>query len=384
MTALPRVCTACFCAHPHSVTTQPSLHPHANLTPVPSLNGVRGLAFLIVVLSHANDYTRRPLFWADGQIGVWLFFVLSSFLLSRQFFSNPTAVLTLAGWRHYMVRRFLRIYPLFVVYVICLGWFFHVPNAKCFQVLTLLTTHAVDWSLYIEVRFYLILPLLVLPLALGLRPRLYICFLCGLLLALVACFPFWQSYQNWPWANLAAKGWAGNVLLLPRLNCFLVGSIAAYFSVNNQTRPKADNRWPDIISAITLLAVIALPLCWQNKLFSKNLTYNDLAHWWFPYAGLFAFWLYLLTASPCFFSKIMDSRPWQFLGAISYPGYLFHIFILHLLSPIGPANDLAFVILALAVVFTVSWALHRLVERPLSQFGSEKQKGLAQARSFAR
>jgi peptidoglycan/LPS O-acetylase OafA/YrhL len=337
----------------------------STLLPVPALNGVRGLAFLAVLLSHTNDFTQRPLFWADGQVGVWLFFVLSSFLLARQFFANPSVLLTLSGWRHYLVRRFLRIYPLFIVYVLCLGWLAHVPSGKCLRVLALETTHAVDWSLYLECRFYLLLPLLVVPLALGLRARIYMVSMCSLLLGLIICFPFWRSYQTWPWADAAAQSWAGNALLLQWLNCFLAGVIAAYFAVNHRPYLKVNAHWVDAVSALSLLAMIALPFGWQNGLFGKEITYEGLSHLWFPYSCLFALWLYLLSVSSGIFARIMASRPCQFLGAISYPGYLFHIFIMHSLRPISPANDVVFAALSLAVVLIVSWVLHRCIELPV-------------------
>jgi peptidoglycan/LPS O-acetylase OafA/YrhL len=162
-----------------------------------------------------------------------------------------------------------------------------------------------------------------------------------------------------------ALGWAGNALLLQWLNCFLTGVIAAYFSVNRCTDLKLHARWADAVSVVALLAMILLPLGWQNGLFGQDMTYAELSHCWLPYSCLFAFWLYLLCGSSGIFSRIMASRPMQFLGAISYPGYLFHIFILHSLRPIGPANDLEFAVLSLAIVFTVSWVSHRCIERPI-------------------
>lgn len=346
------------------MSVRPSYIPNPHTT-VPSLNGVRGLAFLAVLLSHTNDFTQRSLFLADGQVGVWLFFVLSSFLLARQFFAKPSMLLTPIGWWHYFIRRFLRIYPLFIIYVLCLGWLAHVPAEKCFRVLTLQTTHAVDWSLYLECRFYLLLPLLVFPLALGLRPRIYVISICSLLMGLAVCFPFWRSFHHWPWADQSAQGWAGNALLLKWLNCFLTGVIAAYFSVNSRLNLKANVRMADAVSAVSLLAMIALPFVWQNGLLSGEFTYAELSHLWFPYSCLFAIWLYLLSISSGVFSRIMESRPMQFLGAISYPGYLFHISILHSLRSIGPTNDLAFASLSLLLVFFLSWLLHRSIELPI-------------------
>ena len=52
---------------------------------IPVLNGLRGLAVMIVFASHASNifYQGEIVGWGGGQLGVMLFFMLSGFLMAH-------------------------------------------------------------------------------------------------------------------------------------------------------------------------------------------------------------------------------------------------------------------------------------------------------------
>jgi peptidoglycan/LPS O-acetylase OafA/YrhL len=168
----------------------PTLRGH-----MPALDGVRGLAILMVLLLHfvANTTaTTRMETWVAkvltyGLYGVDLFFVLSGFLI--------TGILCDARgkphfFRNFYVRRVLRIFPLY--YVVLFGLFFVLPRllATPSPVLEKLRDHQAwawlygvniflsreqswtalpyighFWSLAVEEHFYLFWPLAVWALA---------------------------------------------------------------------------------------------------------------------------------------------------------------------------------------------------------------------------
>ncbi|MGB0349536.1 MAG: acyltransferase family protein, partial [Schleiferiaceae bacterium] len=82
------------------------------------LDGLRGLAVLMVVFGHGANHGLGP-FGPDsmmirGKLGVYLFFVLSAYLLDRQIikmFQQGRA--QWEYWLYYFSRRVLRIFPLF-------------------------------------------------------------------------------------------------------------------------------------------------------------------------------------------------------------------------------------------------------------------------------
>ena len=56
---------------------------------LPELDGIRGMAFIFVMLSHLS-ITEEFKVSDTGKTGVWLFFILSAFLLSSYFLAAPT------------------------------------------------------------------------------------------------------------------------------------------------------------------------------------------------------------------------------------------------------------------------------------------------------
>lgn len=93
--------------------------PHDNKSDhFKALDGLRGVAVLFVVFSHAanvNIYFHEWInFQKVGKIGVYLFFVLSAYLLDRQIaLSLINKRSSIKYWTNYFLRRFLRIYPLY-------------------------------------------------------------------------------------------------------------------------------------------------------------------------------------------------------------------------------------------------------------------------------
>jgi peptidoglycan/LPS O-acetylase OafA/YrhL len=142
---------------------------------IPQLDGLRGLAVLLVIVAHsANPFIRVPSFrWIDGygSLGVQLFFVLSGFLITG-------ILLDAKGsphfFRNFFVRRALRIYPLYYAllgFVMFSGlvhqhgvhWW---PYALYFS--NLVYGHGIQpaplapvWSLAVEEQFYLLWPFIV-------------------------------------------------------------------------------------------------------------------------------------------------------------------------------------------------------------------------------
>lgn len=138
-----------------------------------ALDGLRGIAVLFVLLSHtsnANIFIHEYLnFSRIGKVGVYLFFVLSAYLLDRQialtFMSGKSSKIY---WFNYALRRFLRIYPLFVLALVLHGLLtlvgINTVIDKIWDIplhMLLIKGESIFWSIPVEFKYYFISPLLM-------------------------------------------------------------------------------------------------------------------------------------------------------------------------------------------------------------------------------
>jgi peptidoglycan/LPS O-acetylase OafA/YrhL len=149
---------------------------------IPQLDGIRGLAILLVMLCHGSAILRDfnvSRYLEYGWVGVDLFFVLSGFLITQ-------ILLTSSGqpryYQRFYIRRGLRIWPLYYFFIAAgaIGlallpasehaphmvtpwpyYLFFVQNLYPLSLFCSLDFLAVTWSLCIEEHFYLIWPVLV-------------------------------------------------------------------------------------------------------------------------------------------------------------------------------------------------------------------------------
>jgi peptidoglycan/LPS O-acetylase OafA/YrhL len=145
---------------------------------VVGFDGLRAIAALLVVVVHvgaASGFTFRSSlgqYTSRGEIGVSVFFLISGFLLYRPFAAAALAGRPGPNVRSYLVRRALRIVPLYwvalIVTYLFTGWASvhgvsgFLENALFLQVYSRQWVfHGITqaWSLCIEVTFYLALPL---------------------------------------------------------------------------------------------------------------------------------------------------------------------------------------------------------------------------------
>jgi len=150
-----------------------------NIKQIPDLDGVRGIAILLVLLLHFSKLVNwYPLVKsaAVGWVGVNLFFVLSGFLITGILLDAKGSK---RYFRNFYARRVLRIFPLyfgFLALVLMLSpWFVSAPSVNALRRETpwylsyLFNWRAASaqvplghlWSLAVEEQFYLVWPFLV-------------------------------------------------------------------------------------------------------------------------------------------------------------------------------------------------------------------------------
>ena len=325
-----------------------------------ALDGLRGVAALMVVFSHASllgaDLVPLPL-EGIGKYGVFLFFVISAFLLTLQWLvpepGQPPARLL----RRYLVRRVARIYPLYALVLIA-GWALPPPGLgvpldtpALGRHLALLEGRGIYWSIPVEFAYYLVLP--GVAALLGAAGRLPVVLrLVGwaaLLLAGLWLFPASASPLN-------------SIRLGDYLPIFLFGSLAAAVFVRWPTTARAGGPWR-VVDAL-VLAALAMTVPAVLRRFMPDAP-ADLLHRAFLAWGLF--WsvvlLGLLRGPLTILRRLCRTRFLGLCGRWCFALYLLHMPALYAARklPLPPALQGW---LGLALALALAAAAHACVERP--------------------
>jgi peptidoglycan/LPS O-acetylase OafA/YrhL len=358
---------------------------------VPQLEALRGVAILLVVIFHADGMLNEcegtwvsPLaaFVHAGHTGVTLFFVLSSFLLSRIFIVEARGGRPVSRGR-FLARRALRILPLYWIAVIAFSWLDKSPPSTLSKALPhmfflgSISDATVDmfpysdvwWSLATEAQFYLVLALATLLL----RTQL------GRWMLLALVFLYLGIYFR------MASGGLSHTLainLFGRGPAFLIGMGAAWIYENFGVRIRERcSQWGALRWGVGDLALIALLLCLGYLLREVTFMGFDRAErqwhvWHVMEAVLWASVLLVTLVAPLRLAGLLTNRVMGTLGLLSYSMYLVHLPIeFRLIWPRTIASpelyqgwtstSFATVLLCLALVVGVSALTYLFIERPV-------------------
>lgn len=320
---------------------------------VPALDGVRGLAILLVLTLHFSRYGHglvpSDLFidrlyyrvTGGGWIGVDLFFVLSGFLI--------TAILYEAKgsdhyFRNFYARRVLRIFPLYygalILFLVVLPWLW--PNHAGLQSMagdakwywTYLSNLKIArdgwpqygalghfWSLAVEEQFYLLWPLLVFMLN---RRQLQITCVACMIVALAV-----RVVLNGQGNNAAAF-----VLMPARIDALAVGAYVALEARGSAGLHRLSRPAPPVALALCFSVLVMFAL--RKGFVAYDPLVSTIGHT--IVAVLFGSVLVLALTLPgdSFLVRTFDSSFLSFFGRYSYGIYVFHHPILFLTAGIVP------------------------------------------------
>lgn len=311
------------------------------------LDGLRGLAIVLVVIFHAYLITGfKPIIQVAGMslglhtigetgfVGVSLFFFISGFCLFY-----PYARYKLEGARrptlgHYAYRRFIKIVPSYLIaltvltilmhstfkstdelvrtYLLHLGFLHWFGGAKTFTAIS-----GPLWTLAIEVEFYVIFPLVALAM---LRAPL-ITFVCVGLVAIAYRYSLTGVQDaNYYYTNA----------LPAHIDTFLTGMLAAYFYV--RLRGSAIMHGPLARSIATLTAVAAFAffciLMKELVIFGDRDSPWNFYRWDINHRVLLELVFFTLTLGTLFAWKawhaLVANRVLVWFSVISYNLYLWH------------------------------------------------------------
>ena len=301
---------------------------------LPALDGLRGLAILLVITHHQ----LIPLSLSGGFLGVDLFFVLSGFLITRLLLKEFDTTQSISLTNFYK-RRVLRLAPALILYLIATlvityrvhpGEFVRELKLVGFALayLTnwrmafgwdyLLDPTAIIWSLSIEEQFYLLWPPLFL-LALSARVRRGH---LGIALTLIVLSIAFHRSALWAHGAELNRMYYGTDT---RADAPLIGCLIALLPV---TRIGVRTRAAMKIGA--LAAAFGLAWLIVNSAFTDSFLYRGGYTAVALTAGVLT---WSLADSPeSVLSRILSWYPLRWFGLISYGLYLWHWLLLQTVS----------------------------------------------------
>ena len=341
------------------------------------LDGLRGVAALIVVVSHYfGEVAHGSRLVTFGWLGVEIFFVLSGFLIGSIILENH-AKSNFFGT--FYLRRAARIFPIYAltcIATLCLAaatsghiWSDHPYSSPVYAIfgtniaMSLIggggTWLRPTWTLDVEEQFYLLLPLLIF-----FTPRRLLPWLLAALWLLATAFRSYFTPAN-PEAALS---------LLPcRMDLLLGGVLIALIS-----RQFDASRYLTVLRIIPLASMIALVAISALSPFGLFLILGSAI----ASIGIASFLLAIINGAPE--GARYRSPVLRYFGQISYALYLVHQpvagvlhgVLLNSAPDIGTFAQLGVTILAIAVSIAIATASWRWLESPILTWARRHKFGV--------
>jgi peptidoglycan/LPS O-acetylase OafA/YrhL len=348
---------------------------------VDCLDGIRGLAILLVLFGHliaANLSLIESLdstVAGSGQLGVYLFFVLSAFLLTRALIKkDPATLRNKKTWLEYFFRRFFRIYPLYTVALLSFVFIYPPRFSESFSLgealkhFFLFKGQGYLWTIPMEVKYYFLLPLFVAGFVFVFKRSHLKTFACFAVLAVLVQIAAFVS---------------GSKVLLPiteatiltHLPIFLMGSLLAVVQDRFEEKYWAFSQklaTQKLFSRLSLVGFLLLILLIPNVF---KLVLGPIGMTSYPFFSVFfsTFWglvcsafIFFTLNSSGFINKLLCHKLMRFMGVISFSVYIWHPSVLKFLAGVTWNNYTQFAVfwVATLVISSVSFLLF---EKPFAR-----------------
>ena len=349
-----------------------------------ALDGLRGFAVLIVILSHTSNsgmfFLPSLNFGGIGKSGVYLFFLLSSFLLAMPLIRKGAAIFSFHVMYNYWQRRFFRIYPLYTLYLL-IGllstWFFaeildkhgvgvpfELDMEHFINHITLQEGKGVTWSIAVEFKFYFLLPIIAYIIYV-IRSRFGLWASLTLFVILL-----WLSQEISP----QSESTVNDARLLPYMPIFLAGMFLSLVQLEINKKGKYGEsivvgcKYLGYAGVVGIFAMTPLVF----SMFGSNVAGNHFHKQFIMYSILWSFVILSAVNSRGVIKSFFELPLLRFYGAISFGIYLFHPVFIGIIRSLSMESHLsAWLVLLVSTVFaTISF---KLIEAPASKLNINKE-----------
>ncbi len=325
---------------------------------IANLDSIRGVAVFLVLIAHITGFNQASL----GAIGVWIFFVLSGFLLYF-YFENSSIKDILLRTPNYFWRRIFRMLPAYffclLVYAICYNFLYGASySGWLYKHIVFKVADGHFWSVKIEFIFYMILPASLIVMFIP-RDKKYRKIISMLMIAVV--------FYIFEYKKLLKVSAASSPDLAPFLTPFYIGIFLSMI------RNDIKDNWYRIIFYIGLFAILFIGidntvLIYVRKLFLLGTDNIGWKYPWviYPFAGLIVLGAYKANI------KILDFNIVNRLGVYAYSFYLWHILVMNLVK-LFESNKYFLFIFTFIITFVLSYLSYKFLEKPFMDLSKKYQ-----------
>jgi peptidoglycan/LPS O-acetylase OafA/YrhL len=353
---------------------------------IPILDGIRGIAFLLVFVAHAGLSMIVP-----GGFGVTVFFFLSGYLITTLLRLEAMKTNAISLQDFYIRRAFRILPPMYVALAVAYAigatgvlreagnWFGLISvSAYFYNYANLLHANAilptgsgVLWSLMVEEHFYLIFPFvygIFIRKKLSVRNQVHILLACcfvALLWRLVLIFIF-----HTPSASTAFPRWtySGSDA---RFDAILFGAILAIR--NNSSFHDASpllERRKGLFAAIGLIVILASFVI-REPHFRETVRYSIQS------MALYPIFYYCVSSSNAWPVRWILWKPLCYVGLISYSMYLFHYVVMSAGQDHFPHHMVIVAIVSFALSVMYAWLVRVWIELPSRRWKAYFQRRIS-------
>lgn len=349
---------------------------------IPSLDGMRGISIILVVISHLGFGN-----WVPGGLGVTIFFFISGFIITRLLISELNSD-NHVNLKAFYVRRLFRLAPALLMYVLIANLAFlmlgrAIPLEDSMATVFYLANYwhiyhgwggttventysplGIVWSLAVEEHFYLFFPALVLVF----KDRLknlgrIIVFICILVL-------LWRCYIIYTQDVISFESVRTYKATDTRIDSILFGCLLSIWVASSTANIKNSFSWVirALGSAGWIIAgsvLLLLTLLLRTPEFRETIRYTIQG-----LALLAIFYGLYVSGQSGVIKKVLEARVLVWVGKISYSLYLYHWLVIVVLKDFETFSSLSMLwIVGLPLMLILSYASYSLLEIPLRRYG---------------
>jgi peptidoglycan/LPS O-acetylase OafA/YrhL len=294
---------------------------------IPALDGLRGLAVLMVMCFH---YFPSVKIFSSGWMGVDLFFVLSGYLITGRLLATRQDP---DYFRKFYRNRILRIFPLYYgVLIIFYASVLFLAKKDHIDQLSFFTTHWISfflfaenwtlvfhglpgdayithfWSLAIEEQFYLAWPFVIYLISARRRLRIWAFAVIGVIIYRSIIYTYFSGINIW----------LNYYNTFCRIDSLIIGAMLCQLHISGvKTSRVWVNRMAILISLLVTAGIMMQKVVWVSNPFLGSFGYTCVA---ISFAAL----IHIAVQEKSWIAGVFNWRFLRFCGKISYGLYVFH------------------------------------------------------------